>query len=84
MSSEGFTIETTVDLVEALRLDGYAPAYVILLWQWLKATGRETDIGARHDRAVYNAFLAFLDTELGQRAQELWTGFNPGGRNASL
>ena len=79
MSSEGFTIETTVDLIEALRLDNYPPAYVVLLWHWLKATGRETDIGARHDREVYNAFLAFLPTELGQRAQELYTGFKPGG-----
>ena len=78
MSSLGFRIETTVDLVEALRLDGYPPAYVILLWHWLKATGRETSIGARHDRNVYNEFLTFLATDLGQRSVELWIGKGPG------
>ncbi len=80
MGSELFTIETTVDMIEALRLDGYPPAIVVLLWHWLRATGRDTDIGARHDRAVYNEFIVFLSTDLGQRSVELWAGkgFMPG------
>lgn len=81
MSSLGFRIETTIDLVEALRLDGYPPAIVVLLWHWLRATGRETDIGARYDRAVYNEFIDFMATDLGKRSVELWAGkgFMPGG-----